>query len=410
MRCGKGSLVFLLERGVADCEWQGNLREKRGKLPLGESPASPYIPRRSVFRFRVSWGAAVFMSRWAVFLPNWIGDVAMATPALRALREHLGSGAEIVGVIRPYIRDVLAGTSWCDELLTYEKGLMAGATGWWNLVRELRQRKLDGALLLTNSFSTALLAWAGNAKQRIGNDRHWRGGLLTRVVRAPREKGKYAPISAVDYYLSITGAMGAKSSQKELALATLAKDDDAADRVWKKLRIGSDRVIALNPGAAYGSAKHWPVEHYAKLAQLLVVAYSARVLVLCGPAEREAAQEIVRLSGSAGVASLADETLGVGLTKGVLKRCSALVSTDSGPRHLAAGFDVPTIALFGPTDPRWSHNYNPREIQLRLGLECSPCARRHCPLGHHQCMRDLSPEMVLSALRTLLETAPSRAA
>jgi heptosyltransferase II len=136
----------------------------------------------------------------------------------------------------------------------------------------------------------------------------------------------------------------------------------------------------------------------------------AKVLVLCGPGEREAAAVIEKQADQPSVRSLAQRPLSVGLTKACLRRCRLLVSTDSGPRHIAAALEVPVVALFGPTDPRWSGNGHAREIALKLSLNCQPCSQRTCPLEHHRCMRDLQPEIVLAAVRRLFEAAAADAA
>jgi heptosyltransferase-2 len=102
------------------------------------------------------------------------------------------------------------------------------------------------------------------------------------------------------------------------------------------------------------------------------------------------------------VVSLAQQSLSIGLTKACIRRAQLVITTDSGPRHLAAGFQIPTVALFGSTDPRWSINYNPCEIRLHEDLPCAPCAKRICPLKHHHCMRDLAVTRVLGAGQQLL--------
>jgi heptosyltransferase-2 len=157
-------------------------------------------------------------------------------------------------------------------------------------------------------------------------------------------------------------------------------------------------VIALNTGGAYGPAKDWPPEHFAELARRIANHLEARVLIVCGPAERQTAFRIEQLAAHPRVRSLANRPLSVGLTKASLRRSHLVVSTDSGPRHMAAGFQVPVIALFGPTDPRWSENYHPLETRLWIELPCRPCGQRTCPLVHHQCMRQLSVDRVFQAV------------
>ena len=116
------------------------------------------------------------------------------------------------------------------------------------------------------------------------------------------------------------------------------------------------------------------------------------VVVLCGPAEREQAAEIARLAADANVASLGDVPLSLGLTKAVVRRLSLLLTTDSGPRHFAAAFGVPVVTLFGPTHVGWTETHFEKALHVQKPVPCGPCQQRVCPLGHHRCMTDLTPQ------------------
>jgi heptosyltransferase-2 len=346
-----------------------------------------------------------------VMLPNWIGDVAMATPTLRALAEHYGPSSTITGILRPYVAEVLSGTSWLDELVFYDHRSTDSQVRTWNVVKEMRRRKFDLLLVLTNSWRTGLVAWLSAAKERVGYARYGRRWLLSRPLHPPRESGRLAPISAVDYYLHLAREIGCPAASPRLELATTPSEEDAADRVWRNLKLAScERVVILNTGSAAGSAKCWPAEHFARLARRIAERGDAGVLVVCGPAERGAAVKIVENAAHPRVASLSDYPLGIGLTKACIRRGDLVVTTDSGPRHFAAAFNVPAVSLFGPTDPRWAHNYHSREIQLRVELPCSPCAKKICPLGHHGCMRELTVDRVYKAVEKQLAACATQAA
>jgi len=345
------------------------------------------------------------MKTIAVFLPNWVGDVVMATPTLRALREHFDS-ARIVGVMRPAAADVLAGTAWLDEPFVYDPRSTDSRRRGWALCRRLRQERFDLAILLPNSWRTALMARFGGARDRLGYVRGGRGVLLSRKLHPPREGGRLAPVSALDYYLELAYAAGCPSAVRQVELATLPADERAADEVWLKFRLPRGRqIVVLNSGGAYGAAKLWPTTYFASLARRLATEDRRHVLVLCGPQERAIAAEIVRGAAHPRVCSLADERLGIGLSKACVRRAAAMVTTDSGPRHFAAAFGVPVVTLFGPTHVGLSENYHPRAIHLQHELECVPCQRRTCPLGHHRCMVDLKIDEVYRAIKQLL---PSR--
>ena len=186
----------------------------------------------------------------AVFLPNWVGDVVMATPTLRALRDYVGDGGRLLGVMRPAAADVLAGTPWLDETLVYDPHSADLHQRGWSLVRRLRRERVDLALLLPNSWRTALLAFASGAKDRLGYERGGRGVLLTRKLYPPRKDGRLATISALDYYLELAYAAGCPSASRQVELATQPEDERAADVVWSKLRLPRARqVVVLNTAA-----------------------------------------------------------------------------------------------------------------------------------------------------------------
>ena len=339
----------------------------------------------------------------AIVLPNWIGDAAMATPTLRAISERFGSHAQIIGIMRPYVADVLEGTPWFDSRVLYDPNSVDRSLRSRSLVRQLRSMKLDSIVMLTNSLRTGIIGWLSGALQRVGYVRNGRGFLLTDKLYPARDGKRFVPISAVDYYLDLAKHLGCQMPSRELKLATTRENEEAADGVWQRLGLGGGRqTIVLCPGSAFGPAKHWPTLYFAELAARIVEAYDCNVLVTCGPVEREHARQIATLANRHSVVSLADETLSIGLTKACLRRAQLAVATDSGPRHLAAGFQVPTVALFGSTDPRWSINYNPLEIRLNEKVPCGPCAERVCPLGHQRCMQDLRVERVFAAVQSLL--------
>jgi heptosyltransferase-2 len=341
-----------------------------------------------------------------VFLPNWIGDVVMATPALRALRGYVGPQGRIVAIMKPYVGQVLEGTDWVDDHIWFDRRSSDASQGAASLVRQLRALQLDAVLIMTNSFRTAYYAWRAGVPRRVGYVRYGRGPLLTDGLTPPRHGWRLEPISAVDYFLGIVQAIGASSSSPVPELATCPDDESRADSLWKRRGWNDGRpVVVLNTGGAYGAAKQWPEEYFSELALRIVREMGAQVVVNCGPAEREAAARIADQSNSPYVYPLSEEAFGIGLSKAVIRRASLLVSTDSGPRHFGAAFGVPTITLFGSTDPRWSHNYHPQSLDLQRHVPCGPCARRTCPLGHHRCMRDLTVDQVFRAVRAMLPAA-----
>ncbi len=212
-------------------------------------------------------------------------------------------------------------------------------------------------------------------------------------------------------------------------------DERSADAVFGRLGLrGDGRVVALNSSGAYGGSKLWPVEYFGQLARRIVAELDHDVLVTCGPNERDIAREIVRLAAGKGdrsnlcaaplgpfrqigpvpfsgrIVSMADQPMDLGTAKACIRRCRLMVSTDSGPRHVAAALGLPVVTLFGPMLPVWSENPTQRAINLVLDLDCIGCHRRTCPLGHHRCMRDLTVDRVFAAVLELLPPSQKQTA
>lgn len=336
----------------------------------------------------------------AIFLPNWIGDVVMATPAIRALRNHFAP-TRCIAICRPYVTGVLEGSPWFDGHIYLDR------TGPWShrwpaAALNLRRAKVDVAVLMPNSFRSCLTAWLGGCVKRIGFRRDGRSWMLTDRLEPIRdERGNLKPSPVIDDYNRLAQAAGCPWPGYRMELYTTAGDEAAADRVYEKHRMSDRDVVCLNPGAAFGAAKFWPAESFAKLAQNLTDSRGVSIVVLCGPGEREQARTIAKLANRPAVFSLADEELSLGLTKALVRRCSLLVTTDSGPRHFAAAFDRPVVSLYGPTFIDWTRTYFDKEINLQKQVPCGPCQLRVCPTDH-ACMKLLSPAEVLAAANQLL--------
>jgi heptosyltransferase-2 len=350
----------------------------------------------------------------AVFVPGWVGDAVMATPALRAIRRGYPD-ARIIAVGKPYVADVFAGGDWFNEYLCANGGPWSqgvAAVAW-----QLRRRKVGLAVLFSNSFRSALTAWLGSCRRRIGYARYGRAPLLTMALLPVCDaRGRLRPSPVLDAYIQLARAAGC-SAEWRMELFTTPADEAAAAGVWEQAGLESyPEVICLNSGSAFGAAKHWPSESFAALARRLAVERGSGVLVLCGPAERALAREIAAAAAHPAVHALADlagvgpgegPRLSLGLTKACVRRADLLVTTDSGPRHFAAAFDRPVITLFGPTHIAWTETYYPRAVHLQKKVECGPCQRRVCPLDH-RCMKGLDPREVFEAADALLPRSPAR--
>ncbi len=333
--------------------------------------------------------------RILIFLPSWVGDVVMATAALRAIRTRFPN-AHIAHLMRPYVADVLAGTALCDEQLflpVKNKPSSSGPNGFFSLIQLLRAQRFDTAILLTNSFRSALIARLAGIKRRVGFARDARGWLLTDRLRPVKKGQTFVPVPALDYYNELARHVGCENVGDALVLATLPSDEQAIDHRLQSVREDQPLVV-LNAGANFGPAKCWPAEKYAAVADVLTERYGARVVASLGPSEREIADRL-RAAAKQPLEIFIDPPLGLGPLRALIRRCQLLITNDTGPRHFASALGVPVITVFGSSDPAWTDTRYDKERIVMLNLDCQPCMQRVCPLKHHNCMNLLEPALVL---------------
>lgn len=344
--------------------------------------------------------------RVLIFIPNWVGDVVMATPALRAMRLQFPT-ARIVHLMRPYVAEVLGGLRFCDEQVFWPAGRQPMRKRWGEFTRlvwELRRERFDMAVLLTNSFRTAFMARLVRAERRVGYLRDGRGGLLTDPLPTVKSGKRYVPVPALDYYNRIARYLGCEKVHDRMELATVSADEAAIDT---RLGAAGDKrpLVVLNPGANFGWAKCWPAEYFAALSDMLIDRLGARVIASTTPRERSIADRI-RAAARRPLEIFVDPPLGLGPLKALIRRASLLVTNDTGPRHFASAFGVPVVTVFGSSDPAWTVTRFAGERNVHLKLECQPCMKRVCPLKHHNCMQQLEPEAVYAKAAELIGSVP----
>jgi heptosyltransferase II len=345
----------------------------------------------------------------AIFLPNWIGDAVMATPAVRSLRQQFAAD-HLIAVVKPYVASVLEGAPWFDSQILLD------ARGAWRrrlpaVALMLRHQQVDWAILFPNSFRSALTAWLAGCQRIIGFNRYGRRWMLSDALQPHwGADARPLPTPIIDDYNRLAERAGCAWPGYKMELFTTAADEAAADAVWQQGRLGQyAELICLNPGAAFGSAKHWHAKSFAALAQELIDRRGSGILILCGPSELHLARQIALLTRRPNVYTLADHPVSLGLTKACVRRSDLLITTDSGPRHFAAAFGRPVVTLYGPTHIAWTMTYHALGIDLQKKVECGPCQLRTCPLDH-RCMKLLTPAEVFDASQQLLARAPLRKA
>jgi len=348
----------------------------------------------------------------AIILPRWVGDLVMSTPMIRAVRQHFGPDLRLTAVVKPLFRELLEGTDWVDQFIGYDRRSRDPAVRFAAAAAALRANPVDVALLIPHSLSSAALTWWGRCRRRVGYARHGRRLLLTDPLWPDRRGWRVEPLSTTQHAMNLAERIGVAPQPLRLELATTPADENLLEAVLARLFPGWEPTAAgplmvINDNSAFGPSRAWGSERCGGLARRLVEAHpEGRVVIHCGPGDREEARAIVAAADDRRVQSLADEAaLPFGLSKALLRRAAAVITSDSGPRHIAAGFGTPTVVLHGPMDRRLGMSDHPFLVELRRDLPCSPCGRRTCPLGHHDCMVGLTVDDVAEAALGLLAAA-----
>ena len=336
--------------------------------------------------------------RLLIVLPSWVGDVVMATPALRALR-HRFPESEITCLLKPYVRPVLDDAPWHDRLTPSDSRSPLA------LAARLRRHRFDAAVLLPNSFRSALTCALAGIGRRVGYARDGRGMLLTDRLRPAREGRRFVPVPMIDYYLALAGRLGAEVSDRRMELFTSDEDERRADRLLREAGVDDPGrpLVLLNPGAAnHGDAKLWPAERFAAVADALIDRHNAAVLVNGSPKERAL---LDRVHAAARHPLIDLPALGgdLALLKSIARRCRLVLTNDTGARHIAVATGAPTLSLFGPTDPEWTRLDADHERILRANQDCPAChtpGKRHS----HTCMSAIEVDTVLHAAEDMLRS------
>jgi predicted lipopolysaccharide heptosyltransferase III len=326
---------------------------------------------------------------------RYVGDVLLATPVLRALRERF-PGASLTVAVNSGTDAVLMRNRDANEVLVVERGPLASQ---WRFLRELRARRFDCVVDLSDGDRSAILARLSGAPVRIGfNEEHrWRGLLYTTIVRVG---GGVA--HRIEHDLEALRPLGIEPGTGWPVLHTSPQDDEQAERLLKEAGVNlaaGRRLVMFQPGARYWF-KAWPVERFAELADRLADAFGCTVLI-GGDQREQAVADSIRKQARSGPVVLAGRTTLLQLAS-VLKRCALFVGNDNGPMHMAAALGVPVVALFGPSNP---DEWGPRSRTVRVlykGLDCRHCFHPTCERGEESCMRRISVDEVFDAAAQLL--------
>jgi heptosyltransferase II len=344
------------------------------------------------------------IKRLLVRAPNWIGDAVMCEPALRGLRE-LYPQAAITLLAKASVAELFRSTHTVDRIVIYEdKGMHAGLSGKWTLAQTLRRQQFDMAVLFQNAFEAALLSWLAGIPRRYGYATDGRTCLLTDPVAKP---DRQALTHQVSYYWNLLKPLGVTGPPASPFLSVTQEEEAALHARLSASEIRpEDFVIGINPGSTYGQAKRWLPERFAEAAKRvsrMIQQEQGRpvaVVILGAKGEERLGREIAAVIGGRTLVLSGATTIRELMT--ATKRCDLLLTNDTGPMHIAAAFQVPLVAVFGPTDWRTTAPYGQEQGLVREPVDCSPCLLRECPIDH-RCMTRMSVDRVYEAVVKQLE-------
>lgn len=338
------------------------------------------------------------MNKILVMGPSWVGDMVLAQSLFKQLK-----------IDEPDCEITVAAPGWTLPLLDrmpevthaitlpFKHGDLA-LRKRFKLGRELATKGFTQAILLTNSLKSAILPWAANIPVRTGFKGEMRYGLVNDI----RPLDKTALKKTVERFVALGLQKNAQLPQ-QLPQPVLLANREHALTLLAKFDIPQTQqpILGLCPGAEYGEAKRWPAEYYAEVAnQALNKGW--QVWLFGSEKDQPVTATIQQLAQQRGVDLAGRTKLGEAID--LMSLCDTVISNDSGLMHVAAALDRKLIAIYGSSDPKHTPPMHPKAVIEYLGLECSPCFERVCPLGHLNCLREIQPEMVISKLKLSINT------
>lgn len=326
---------------------------------------------------------------------NWVGDNVLALPAYKALERRFRGEGGLAVAAPANVAGLLEAT-----------GVFKRVVPWGRTTAEriaaLRGGRYRRAIILPNSFRAALVTFAAGIEERWGYPTDVRGLFLTHPVPKPDTRGHQ-----LDDYTALLAALNAPRVVGDVPTIKLPKVVRQRGRN-RLLSIGMhlDRpIFGIHAGGLYGRAKHWGDARYVEIINRLRLE-GFDVVLLTSPGEREQAEKIATTCNGVPMVGHDGDVLELAAA---MSQCAAVITNDSGPLHIAAALSVPTVSIFGPTDPGRTVIPGASRV-VRAKLDCQPCYQRECPLRTHQCMTDVTVDEVFAAAVSLFESSEVAAA
>lgn len=330
---------------------------------------------------------------------NWIGDAVMTLPALSAIRRTF-SDAWISILVLPRVAEIYRLSRNIDDLILYQKpGDHEGIRGMFKLAHQLKREKFDAAILLQNAIEAAIIALLAGIPIRAGYNTDGRGLLLTHCVKRTEEIQK---VHQKHYYLEMVRSLGCTTDETDIHLTLGEEYKEIARALQECYGIVKQRpLVGFAPGATYGPAKRWFPERFAAVAERFINDFNAQVVIL-GNRDDERTARMMEMHCRFPLLNLAGKTdlqQAISLTS----LCDLFISNDSGLMHIAGALNIPTVAIFGSTNPVTTSPPGECSVVIYRNAPCSPCLRETCPTDF-RCMEEIRVEDVYDIARNLLKT------
>jgi heptosyltransferase-2 len=342
---------------------------------------------------------------------NWVGDAVMTIPALRELRRMLPD-AHITLATRSWSEGLFRDADFLDDLLIYDRrgNALSSVT---RASREWRGRRFDLAILFQNAFEAALIAALARVPARVGYGTDGRSALLTHALPLPSWHNER---HEVFYYLNIISELEKLLRGSSVVLdqeprfelrVNHARQLEAVELLKAHGASMTGPLVALCPGSTNSRAKRWPDERYAALADRFVDEMKADVILVGSAEEMEVSRAVAEQMRRTPVVLTGRTKLAEAVA--VLSISDLLVTNDTGPAHIAAALERPTLVIFGPTDPTTTRPFSRSAQIIRRPPECAPCMLRDCPIDH-RCLTAITPDEVFARARAMMKRARTEVA
>lgn len=332
---------------------------------------------------------------------NWIGDAVMSIPALRRTRMAFPD-ASIALHTRRWAEGVFRDAGIFDEIISYDPSGSKMRTVI-EQAKVLRRHSFDAAVLLPNSFESAMTVGLAGIPRRFGYRTDGRRILLTDSLPVPewksvRHESEFYSNLADLFIKSMGGEAGSAPTETSLTVS-LERKSGAINRLASFGMGYGFPVVAIGAGSTNSMAKRWPAEYFAKLCENLSSSFDAEIVLLGAANEADVGAELLKLTDAKlldliGKTDLSEATATLAIV-------DLFVSNDMGLAHIAASLGTPTLTIFGPTNETATAPLGPNARFVREVVECSPCMLRECPIDH-RCMTRLTPERVFEVASEML--------